>query len=81
MLGNALCSKNKLFQMPAKLLGIHVGPTAITWSLVDCDFNVLAWDSIIWRNKSLKYDIINSVNILNLIFQSKRNLLFYLTLI
>ncbi|XP_033343645.1 uncharacterized protein LOC117230368 isoform X1 [Bombus vosnesenskii] len=47
--------------MPATLLGIYVGPTAITWSLVDRDFNVLAWDSIIWRNKSLKYDIINSV--------------------
>ncbi|XP_068967611.1 uncharacterized protein [Bombus flavifrons] len=47
--------------MPATLLGIYVGPTAITWSLVDCDFNVLAWDSIIWQNNSLKYDIINSV--------------------
>lgn len=67
--------------MPATLLGIHVGPTAITWSLVDCDFNVLAWDSIIWQNNSLKYDIINLVNILNLIFQSKGDLLFYSTLI
>lgn len=66
--------------MPATLLGIYVGPTAITWSLVDRDFNVLAWDSIIW-NKSLKYNIINLVNILNLIFQSKRDLLLYLTLI
>ncbi|XP_033343646.1 uncharacterized protein LOC117230368 isoform X2 [Bombus vosnesenskii] len=55
-------TSNGLYKsMPATLLGIYVGPTAITWSLVDRDFNVLAWDSIIWRNKSLKYDIINSV--------------------
>lgn len=66
--------------MPATILGIYVGPTAITWTLVDRDFNVLVWDSIIWRNNSTKYDIINSVNILNLIFQSKKNLMFYLTL-
>lgn len=67
--------------MPATMLGIYVGPTAITWTLVDCDFNVLAWNSIIWWNNSLKYDIINSVNMLNLTFQSKKDLLFYLTLI
>lgn len=67
--------------MPATLLGIYVGPTAITWSLVDRNFNVLAWDSIIWWNKFPKYDVIKLVNILNLIFQSKRDLLLYLTLI
>lgn len=67
--------------MPATILGIYVGPTAITWTLVDCHCNVLLWDSIIWQNNSVKYNIINSVNILNLIFQSKKDLLFYLTLI
>ncbi|XP_071858864.1 uncharacterized protein [Bombus fervidus] len=51
-------------QMPAKILGINVGPTAITWALVDCDFNVLVWDSIIWQSNSLAYDVINSVPLL-----------------
>ncbi|XP_033299458.1 uncharacterized protein LOC117205296 [Bombus bifarius] len=58
---NMIKSDINITAMPATLLGIYVGPTAITWSLVDRDFNVLAWDSIIWWNKSLKYDIINSV--------------------
>ncbi|XP_043591319.1 uncharacterized protein LOC122571525 isoform X2 [Bombus pyrosoma] len=47
--------------MPETILGIYVGPTTINWTLVDRDFNVLVWDSIIWQNNSLKYDIINSV--------------------
>ncbi|XP_048265734.1 uncharacterized protein LOC100644647 isoform X2 [Bombus terrestris] len=47
--------------MPATILGIYVGPTAITWTLVDCHCNVLLWDSIIWQNNSVKYNIINSV--------------------
>ncbi|XP_060818574.1 uncharacterized protein LOC132908527 [Bombus pascuorum] len=51
-------------QMPAKILGINVGPTAITWTLIDCNFNVLVWDSRIWWSNSLEYDIINSVPLL-----------------
>lgn len=50
--------------MPATILGIYVGPTAINWTLVDRDFNVLDWNSIIWQNNTSKYDIINSVPLL-----------------
>lgn len=58
--------------MPQMILGIHVGPNAISWTLLNSNFKILNWDCLVWRNKTSKittYDIISSVNILNLIFQ------------
>lgn len=57
--------------MPATTLAIHVGPSAINWTVVNCDFKILDWDSRIWWNKTSKittYDTINLVNVLNVIF-------------
>lgn len=57
--------------MPEMILGIHVGPNAISWTLLNSNFKILNWDCFVWRNKTSKittYDIISLVNILNLIF-------------
>lgn len=58
--------------MPQMILGINVGPNAISWTLLNSNFHILNWDCFVWRNKISKitiYDIISLVNILNLIFQ------------
>ncbi|CAD1478950.1 unnamed protein product, partial [Heterotrigona itama] len=50
--------------MPATTLALHVGPFAINWIVVNCDFKILDWDSRVWQNETSKittYDIINLV--------------------
>lgn len=52
----------KTIMMPKTILGIHVGPTAITWTLMNSNCQVLDWDCIVWRDKFSKmntYDLIN----------------------
>lgn len=52
---------NKI-KMPQMILGIHVGPNAISWTLLNSNFNILNWDCLVWRNKISKitiYDIIS----------------------
>lgn len=54
----------KTITMPKTILGIHVGPTAITWTLINSNCQVLDWDCIIWRNQLSK---INTFDLINLI--------------
>ncbi|XP_017767339.1 PREDICTED: uncharacterized protein LOC108555960 [Eufriesea mexicana] len=48
---------------PNTILGIHIGQTILSWSLLSYDFKVLDWDCITWQNNSLDrtnvYDIIS----------------------
>ncbi|XP_061936036.1 uncharacterized protein LOC107992434 isoform X2 [Apis cerana] len=52
-------------KMPQMILGIHVGPNAISWTLLNSNFKILNWDCLVWRNKTSKittYDIISSTS-------------------
>ncbi|XP_043787312.1 uncharacterized protein LOC122712061 [Apis laboriosa] len=49
-------------EMPQMILGINVGPNAISWTLLNSNFHILNWDCFVWRDKTSKttiYDIIN----------------------
>ncbi|XP_076640232.1 uncharacterized protein LOC143351968 [Colletes latitarsis] len=50
-------------EIPETTLGIHIGPTMISWALINCNFKVLHWD---WENYNLNtknntYDLITLV--------------------
>ncbi|XP_017885791.1 uncharacterized protein LOC108628400 [Ceratina calcarata] len=42
----------KTIMIPKTILAIHVGPTAITWTLIDSNCKVLDCDCIVWRDQS-----------------------------
>lgn len=51
--------------MPATTLAIHVGPSAINWTVVNCDFKILDWDSRVWRNETSKITTCDTINLVN----------------
>ncbi|KAK9305977.1 hypothetical protein QLX08_003210 [Tetragonisca angustula] len=53
-----------IFQMPATTLAIHVGPSAINWTVVNCDFKILDWDSRVWRNETSNITTYDTINLI-----------------
>ncbi|XP_053977782.1 uncharacterized protein LOC128875860 [Hylaeus volcanicus] len=51
-------------EMPKTTLGIHIGPTLISWTLVDCNLNVLVWNYKHWHGIGPRK---NSYNIIKLV--------------
>ncbi|KAK1132399.1 hypothetical protein K0M31_016508 [Melipona bicolor] len=58
-----------IFQMPATTLAIHVGPSAINWTVVNCDFKILDWDSRVWQNGTSKITTYDTINLIASITQ------------
>ncbi|XP_043512276.1 uncharacterized protein LOC122529857 isoform X2 [Frieseomelitta varia] len=54
----------RIFQMPATTLAIHVGPSAINWTVVNCDFKILDWDSRVWRNETSNITTYDTINLI-----------------
>ncbi|KOX78196.1 Transcription elongation factor, mitochondrial [Melipona quadrifasciata] len=55
--------------MPATTLAIHVGPSAINWTVVNSDFKILDWDSRVWQNGTSKITTYDTINLIASITQ------------
>ncbi|XP_076176085.1 transcription elongation factor, mitochondrial [Ptiloglossa arizonensis] len=54
----------KMEELPDTVLGIHVGPTLVSWALIDRDFNLLNWNYETWydcRPRNNSYHLIEMV--------------------
>ncbi|XP_076281654.1 uncharacterized protein LOC143209620 [Lasioglossum baleicum] len=56
--------KIKNLEMVKTTLAVHVGPTILSWSFVDCNFNLLDWNWHVWSGEKVKsrtFDLLNLV--------------------
>ena len=51
-------------KVPEKILGLHVGPTVVSWALIDKNFQVVEWNYTTWSGDmpgSISYNLIKLV--------------------
>nr|XP_033325859.1 uncharacterized protein LOC117220215 isoform X3 [Megalopta genalis] len=49
-------------EMPKTVLAVHVGATMLSWTLLDCNYNVLDVNWHRWNNQANLYDLITLQN-------------------